>query len=69
MVVVRRCVAVAAAAAIAATIWAGSAWADGPGGVVEDGGDISEAVGSGVLDGALVGFSATGPPTRQLQRP
>ena len=60
MVVVRRYVAVAAAAAVAATTWAGSAWAGGPGGVVEDVGDISEAVGSGVLNGALVGFSATG---------
>ena len=60
VVVVRRYVAVAAAAAVAATTWAGSAWAGGPGGVVEDVGDISEAVGSGLLNGALVGFSATG---------
>lgn len=60
MIAVRRCVAGAAAAVVAATIWTGSAWAGGPGGVVEDVGDISQAVGSGVLNGALVGFSATG---------
>lgn len=35
-------------------------WAGGPGGVVT-GGDISRAVGSGVMDGLLVGFSASGP--------
>ena len=46
---------------VVATFSAGSAWAGGPGGVVEGGDDISRAVGSGVLNGELVGFSATGP--------
>lgn len=46
---------------VAATFSAGSAWAGGPGGVVENSDDISQAVGSGVLNGSLVGFSATGP--------
>ncbi|KGI69628.1 hypothetical protein MJO55_21835 [Mycolicibacterium rufum] len=36
------------------------AWAGGPGGVV-DTGVVSRAVGSGVRDGLLVGFTATGP--------
>jgi len=36
------------------------AWADGPGGVV-DSGAVSRAVGSGVRDGALIGYTATGP--------
>jgi hypothetical protein len=36
------------------------AWADGPGGVV-DSGAVSRAVGSGVRDGTLIGYSATGP--------
>ncbi len=61
MVVVRRYVAVVAVGVVAATVWAGSAWAGGPDGVVEDVGDISVAVGSGVLDAALVGFTASGP--------
>jgi hypothetical protein len=39
----------------------GSAWAGGPDGAVEGGDDISQAVGSGVLNGALAGFAATGP--------
>lgn len=46
---------------VVATISAGSAWAGGPDGAVEGGGDISQAVGSGVLHGTLVGFAATGP--------
>ncbi|MDR3659089.1 MAG: hypothetical protein P4L86_01510 [Mycobacterium sp.] len=37
------------------------AWADGTAGVVENPGDMAAAVGSGVLDGAIVGFTATGP--------
>lgn len=61
MVVVRRYTAVFVAGVVAATVWAGSAWAGGPGGVVEDAGDISQAVGSGVFNGALIGFTATGP--------
>lgn len=40
------------------------AWAGGPGGVVEPG-VASRAVGSGVRDGALIGFSATGPTNDQ----
>jgi hypothetical protein len=46
---------------VVATFSVGSAWADGPDGVVEGGDDISQAVGSGVLNGTLAGFSATGP--------
>ncbi|WP_445169798.1 hypothetical protein ACTXG7_11045 [Mycolicibacterium sp. Dal123E01] len=44
-----------------ATLSVGSAWAGGPDGAVEGGDNISQAVGSGVLNGALTGFSATGP--------
>lgn len=51
---------VVAASVIAAAISTGVAWADGPGGVVEDPNDISAAVGTGVLEGSLVGFQATG---------
>lgn len=36
------------------------AWAGGPGGVV-DTGVVSRAVGSGLRDGTLIGFTATGP--------
>jgi hypothetical protein len=39
----------------------GSAWAGGPDGAVEGGDDISQAVGSGILNGSLAGFAATGP--------
>lgn len=46
---------------VVATSSAGSAWAGGPGGAVENIDDYSQAVGSGVLNGSLVGFSATGP--------
>lgn len=47
---------------LTAILGTGSARAGGPGGVVEtDGGDISVAVGSGVRDLTLVGFTATGP--------
>ncbi len=46
---------------VVSTLSAGSAWAGGPDGVVEGGDDLSRAVGSGVLDGALAGFSAAGP--------
>ncbi|OAN39468.1 DUF4189 domain-containing protein [Mycolicibacterium iranicum] len=41
-------------------VTAALSWAGGPGGVVT-GGDISRAVGSGLLDGLLVGFTASGP--------
>jgi hypothetical protein len=49
------------AAIVVATFSAGSAGAGGPDGVVENGDDFSQAVGSGVLHGTLVGFAATGP--------
>ncbi|HET9565716.1 MAG TPA: DUF4189 domain-containing protein [Mycobacterium sp.] len=53
-----------AAIAVAVIAIAGAsmstAWAGGPPGVVEDPVDIAEAVGTGVFDGALVGFRATG---------
>lgn len=39
---------------------AGSAWAGGQDGAVESGDDFSQAVGSGVLEGTLAGFAATG---------
>ncbi len=39
---------------------AAPACADGPAGVVENPYDIAAAVGSGVQDGVIVGFSATG---------
>lgn len=51
--------ALAAAGVIAAGVSVGVAWADGPGGVVENT-DIAEAVGTGVFEGELVGFLATG---------
>ena len=51
--------ALAAASVIAAGVSVGVAWADGPGGVVENT-DISEAVGTGVFEGELVGFLAAG---------
>lgn len=59
MVAFPRFLAIAATGAVAVTIWAGSAWADGPGGVIDA--DMSVAVGSGVIDVTLVGFTATGP--------
>ncbi len=61
MVNARMVSAILAAGVVAVTVWSGSAWAGGPGGVVEGGADISDAVGSGVLNGALVGFTAAGP--------
>ena len=45
---------------IAAGIFGGPAWAGGPDGDVENADDISQAVGTGVFEGALVGFNATG---------
>jgi hypothetical protein len=45
---------------LCAVALAAPAWADGPGGVV-DTGVVSRAVGSGVRDGMLIGFTATGP--------
>ncbi len=49
-----------AVAVIAVGISAGNAWADGPGGVVEESNDISVAVGTGVFIDGLVGFRASG---------
>jgi hypothetical protein len=49
----------AASIVIAALVSATPAWAGGPGGVVETG-DSSRAVGSGVLNGTLIGFTASG---------
>lgn len=46
---------------VAAMISVGTAWAGGQNGVVESDGDMSRAVGSGVLNGDLVGFTVTGP--------
>ncbi len=50
----------AAVGVIVATFSAGTAWAGGPDGAVEGGDDISQAVGSGVLNGTLAGFAASG---------
>ncbi len=52
--------AIVAAGVILAGISAGTAWAGGPSGTVENPYHISEAVGTGVVQGALVGFRATG---------
>lgn len=52
---------VLAVGAIVALISAGPAWAGGPDGTVEGGDDISRAVGSGIMNGALAGFQASGP--------
>ena len=48
------------AGVVAAIAVAGPAWAGGPDGVVESD-VVSRAVGSGLRDGVLVGFSASGP--------
>lgn len=45
---------------VAATVVAGSAWAGGPIGPVDDPNHASEAVGTGTFTNALVGFHATG---------
>jgi hypothetical protein len=50
-----------AAGVLSAGVSAGIAWAGGPGGVVEDTSDISDAVGTGVFNGAIVGFHEVGP--------
>ncbi|MGB0437738.1 MAG: DUF4189 domain-containing protein [Mycobacterium sp.] len=49
-----------AAGVIGAGISTGTAWAGGPGGVVENVDHMSAAVGTGVFEDALVGFLATG---------
>ena len=60
MVKTRLVCAIAAAGVVAAGVSAGAAWADGPGGVVENVDDASAAVGTGVFEYDLVGFLATG---------
>ena len=52
--------AIVATGVVAAGLSAGIAWAGGPGGVVEDTSDISEAVGTGAFQGVLEGFHAFG---------
>jgi hypothetical protein len=52
--------AIVAAGVVATAISAGVAWAGGPGGVVENDNEISEAVGTGVFENALAGFFAAG---------
>jgi len=49
-----------AAGVIGAGISTGTAWAGGPGGVVENVDHMSAAVGTGVFEDSLVGFLATG---------
>jgi hypothetical protein len=51
--------AIVATGIIAVGVPAGIAWADGPGGTVEDS-NISQAVGTGTFIGELDGFTATG---------
>lgn len=60
MVRTRSVSAVVAAGVIAAAMSTGTAWAGGPGGVVEGPDDVYSAVGTGIFDGALAGFSAYG---------
>ncbi|BBZ32001.1 hypothetical protein [Mycolicibacterium confluentis] len=57
---IRTFSAVLAAGVLASVVWAASAWAGGPSGVIEGDENISQAVGSGLLDGTLVGYTATG---------
>ena len=52
--------AIMAAGVITAGISTGTAWAGGPGGVVENVDQMSAAVGSGVFENDLVGFLALG---------
>ena len=49
-----------AAGVIGAGISTGTAWAGGPGGVIENADHMSAAVGTGVFEDALVGFLALG---------
>jgi hypothetical protein len=52
--------AIAAAGVVAAGISMSTAWAGGPGGVVEDPEDIYEAVGTGTFLDSMAGFKASG---------
>jgi hypothetical protein len=61
MSLARMTPAIFAVGVVVATFSGGSAWAGGPGGVVEGDGEFSQAVGSGVLNETLAGFAATGP--------
>lgn len=54
----RKVWAVLAAGIVAGGVSTGIAWAGGPGGTVEE--DMSAAVGTGIFQGALAGFTATG---------
>ena len=54
--------AIVATGVVAAGLSAGIAWAGGPGGVVEDTSDISEAVGTGAFQGVLEGDSTPSAP-------
>ena len=60
MVSTRLVSAIVVGGAIAVAASTGIAWAGGPGGVVEDTGNMSEAVGTGAFVGVLEGFRATG---------
>lgn len=51
---------IAAAGVIAAGISTGTAWAGGPGGVIENVGMMSVSVGTGAFENELVGFVAKG---------
>ena len=58
---VRVITTIVASGIVAAGMAAGTAWAGGPGGYVEDASDdVSEAVGTGTFTGGIVGFRATG---------
>ena len=60
MVAIRRVSVILISVLAVAIVSASAAWAGGPPGVVEDT-DMSRAVGSGLLDGTLTGFAASGP--------
>ena len=68
MTVTGRVVGICAAGAAVAAISVGVAWAGGPPGVVEDGGLMSEAVGSGYVDDSLVGYRAGGPGNEEAKQ-
>lgn len=60
MAKIRSVSAIVVAGALATVMTTGTAWADGPGGVVDNSGDISVAVGTGQFIDTIVGFTATG---------
>lgn len=57
--------AIVAAGVVAAGMSTGTAWAGGPGGVIENVEDMSVAVGTGVFEYDLVGFLAPGATNEQ----